>query len=218
MKIYLDDKRKAPEGWTRTNTVKETIDLLRSREAIALSLDHDLGTRSNGNDVLLWLEEQVALHNFIPPDEILIHSANAGAKPKMLAAIASIKRLALKQPKLTFRIQVENNKLVFVGRLDKQPHISRSILMAIDSLDLDTKEIHIDPSNASVTPAGTEIWIKLINASDVLHKKKLIYASSQLSEILKYSDDYMHPNSICAEEWGEESLPCLEIKSERKIV
>jgi hypothetical protein len=43
--------------------------------------------------VLLWLEEAVANHRFDVP-EIHIHTANAAARPKMLAAVAQIKLLA----------------------------------------------------------------------------------------------------------------------------
>ena len=45
-----------------------------------------------GYDVLVWLEEAVATRSFPPPPEITVHSANAGARPKMEAAIASIRR------------------------------------------------------------------------------------------------------------------------------
>lgn len=92
MKVYLDDKREAPEGWMRTYTPAATIKMLRSGQVTHLSLDHDLGfedTIGTGYDVLLWLEEQVLLKGFIPP-VIAVHSANAGARPKMEAAIKVI--------------------------------------------------------------------------------------------------------------------------------
>ncbi len=94
MKIYLDDEREAPEGWMRTYTPAATIKMLRSGRVTHLSLDHDLGfedTIGTGYDVLLWLEEQVMLHGFTPP-EITVHSANAGARPKMEQAIEAIRR------------------------------------------------------------------------------------------------------------------------------
>lgn len=94
MKVYLDDEREAPEGWMRTYTAKATIHMLESRRVTHLSLDHDIGPEEEvgtGYDVLLWLEEQVALKGFVPP-EIDVHSANEGARPKMELAIESIKR------------------------------------------------------------------------------------------------------------------------------
>ena len=42
MKVYLDDVRQAPEGWVRTYTVAETIELLKTGEVVELSLDHEI--------------------------------------------------------------------------------------------------------------------------------------------------------------------------------
>lgn len=60
-----------------------------------LSLDHDLGDdeRGTGYDVVIWIEEAVALHNFMPP-KIKVHSANSSAREKMLAGIRSIEQFA----------------------------------------------------------------------------------------------------------------------------
>ena len=94
MKLYLDDERETPSDWFRTYTVDHTIDLLNSGVVKELSLDHDLGVEdSNGYDVLLWIEEQVALHGFIPP-KIYIHSANSSAKVKMMLAVEQIIKLS----------------------------------------------------------------------------------------------------------------------------
>lgn len=48
MKLWLDDVRPAPEGWTRAYTAAEAIDLLKialnvGDELDDISLDHDLG-------------------------------------------------------------------------------------------------------------------------------------------------------------------------------
>ncbi len=60
-----------------------------------LSLDHDLGDdeRGTGYDVVLWIEEAVALRGFRPP-KIYVHSANSSARDKMIAGIQSIERMA----------------------------------------------------------------------------------------------------------------------------
>lgn len=73
----------------------EAIALLETGEVAVISLDHDLGDdeRGTGYDVLLWIEEAVALRGFDPP-EMRVHSANSSARLKMEAAIASIHRLA----------------------------------------------------------------------------------------------------------------------------
>lgn len=97
MKVYLDDLRPTPEGWTRCYWPDEVIALLESGMVEVLSLDHDLGNdaRGTGYDVILWLEEAVATQGFIPP-RVLVHSANTPARLKMEAGIASIHRLAAK--------------------------------------------------------------------------------------------------------------------------
>jgi len=73
----------------------EAIALLESGAVEELSLDHDLGDdeRGTGYDVVLWIEEAVALRGFKPP-RIFVHSANSSARDKMIAGIQSIERMA----------------------------------------------------------------------------------------------------------------------------
>jgi len=91
MKLYLDDQRPAPEGWALVKTPEEAIELLKSNRVTHLSLDHDLGLSEDrtGYAVLLWIEQQCVEGDFVPPS-ITIHTANAGAKARMDAAVASI--------------------------------------------------------------------------------------------------------------------------------
>jgi len=93
MKVYLDDERKTPVGWVRAYWPDEVQELLQNNDVTELSLDHDLGDdeRGTGYDVVLWIEEQVALYNFVPPI-ITVHSANSSARDKMLNGIESIQR------------------------------------------------------------------------------------------------------------------------------
>jgi hypothetical protein len=95
MKVFLDDERSTPPGWTRAYWPEEVIALLKTGQVSDLSLDHDLGDdeRGTGYDVVLWIEEQVALNAFEPPS-IQVHSANSSARAKMEAGIQSIERLA----------------------------------------------------------------------------------------------------------------------------
>lgn len=97
MRVFLDDERSTPEGWVRVYWPDEAVELLVSGSVEELSLDHDLGddARGTGYDVVLWIEEAVALRRFKPP-KIVVHSANSSAKEKMLAGIQSIERLAAK--------------------------------------------------------------------------------------------------------------------------
>lgn len=69
MKVFLDDERNTPDGWVRTYWPDEVITLLETGQVTELSLDHDLGDDSHGTgyDVILWIEEAVALRGFMPP-------------------------------------------------------------------------------------------------------------------------------------------------------
>ena len=95
MKIFLDDERATPPGWTRVYWPCEAIELLKNEKVEEISLDHDLGDdqRGTGYDVVLWIEEAVATRGFTPP-LMKVHSANSSAREKMEAGIRSIFALA----------------------------------------------------------------------------------------------------------------------------
>ncbi|HEX8956348.1 MAG TPA: cyclic-phosphate processing receiver domain-containing protein [Burkholderiaceae bacterium] len=94
MKVFLDDERETPKGWTRVYWPDEAIALLKAGQVEEISLDHDLGDdeRGTGYDVILWIEEAVAEQGFVPP-RMVVHSANSSARQKMDAGIASIMRM-----------------------------------------------------------------------------------------------------------------------------
>jgi hypothetical protein len=62
MRLYLDDRRPAPPGWTLARSVDEAVRYLRQGTVTDLSLDYDLGDPhfGTGMDVLDWLEDAVA--------------------------------------------------------------------------------------------------------------------------------------------------------------
>lgn len=101
MKVWLDDRRPAPEGWVHAKTPDEVIDLLRSGEVEEISLDHDLGLvdqdgrEITGYDVLTWIENELGSGRaaFQVP-RIHVHSANAAVYTRMTQAIDSIRRLS----------------------------------------------------------------------------------------------------------------------------
>ena len=66
MKVYLDDERIAPDGWTQVRWPDEAIELLKTGQVTHLSLDHDLGDdeRGTGYDVVLWVEKAVATEGY----------------------------------------------------------------------------------------------------------------------------------------------------------
>ena len=94
MKIFLDDIRTPPDdSWTLIKSAEMTIKLLKLGVVEELSLDHDLGRKKTGHDVLLWMEKAVVKESFTPPSNIVIHSANPVGRKNMQATIESIKRL-----------------------------------------------------------------------------------------------------------------------------
>ena len=75
MKLWLDDVRPAPDGWTWVGTAQNAIDLLvaRGQEVTEASLDHDLGTKQDGN----WVAQYIARYKLLEPGTpIRIHSWN----------------------------------------------------------------------------------------------------------------------------------------------
>ena len=91
MRVYLDDEREAPAGWHRVYWPEEAIALLSTGNVVEISLDHDLGDdeRGTGYDVIVWIEEQVALHGMRPP-LIHVHSANSSARERMVRGVEAI--------------------------------------------------------------------------------------------------------------------------------
>lgn len=90
MNVYLDDERKTPDGFVRTYSPKETIEILKENQVELLSLDHDLGDDEGigtGYDVLVWLEEEVFTEKYfkrgLNVPYIEIHSMNPVGVDKM---------------------------------------------------------------------------------------------------------------------------------------
>ena len=87
MKIWLDDIRQAPQGYTHTKSVNQTKEVIlkAEQEGVAielLDLDHDLGDFANdGGDaikIMDWLLERGTLY------QIKIHTANPVGRANML--------------------------------------------------------------------------------------------------------------------------------------
>jgi hypothetical protein len=90
MKIYLDDIREIPEGWTGARTIEEFKDVVKrvveSGEYVeAISFDHDLGqdkfgvNRPDGYDAVKWLAEHYPEY-IVGDTEITAHSANPAGR------------------------------------------------------------------------------------------------------------------------------------------
>jgi hypothetical protein len=98
MKIYMDDARETPDGWTRTYTVEETITALLTRQVTHLSLDNDLGEgQPEGYKVIDWLEETVHGDMHFPMPEVYVHSSNASRVEYMHRALRAIENIRQQQ-------------------------------------------------------------------------------------------------------------------------
>ena len=93
MKVYLDDVRPAPEGWTLATTAQQAIDLLQQHQVTHISLDHDLGPpeAGTGYDVILWLEKAL-FDEGRPLPIVLLHTANPVARARMLLGLERCRR------------------------------------------------------------------------------------------------------------------------------
>lgn len=98
LKVYMDDERSTPDGWSRTYTVEETIALLETRTVTHLSLDNDLGEGlKEGYEVVNWLEEVVFHDKTFPIPIVYVHSANASRVEYMHRALRAIDRIRQQQ-------------------------------------------------------------------------------------------------------------------------
>ena len=98
MKVYMDDARMTPDGWVRTYTVTETIELLKTRQVTVLSLDNDLGDldpKTEGFNVLNFLDETAYFDETFPIPELFVHSSNEGRAPMMRMVIQKLNEIRM---------------------------------------------------------------------------------------------------------------------------
>lgn len=94
MKLWLDDMRVAPAGWTHVKTIEEAQKYLSTGEVEEASLDHDLGFQINdegdeisytktGYDLVKWMAETGCW----PKTKPRVHSLNPGGRRNMEGTI-----------------------------------------------------------------------------------------------------------------------------------
>ncbi|MDN4071726.1 cyclic-phosphate processing receiver domain-containing protein [Fictibacillus terranigra] len=71
--VFLDDYRKAPEGYVLAETIDDCMDLLRKFPVEHLSLDHDLVNKHRNGLMLV----QMMVDERLFANRITIHSANS---------------------------------------------------------------------------------------------------------------------------------------------
>lgn len=82
MKLYVDDIRKAPDGWVLAENFDKAVALLEMRPMEALSLDHDLGELASGYDIAKYM-----IAHGIWPKNIYCHSMNPVGRINILALL-----------------------------------------------------------------------------------------------------------------------------------
>lgn len=96
IKVYVDDIRQAPEGWTLVRTISEAIRILTTQYVEALSLDHDVMYVKSDGITYAPAEEDFASIAYVvrllpkPPRTVYVHSANPAAYPKIKAILADM--------------------------------------------------------------------------------------------------------------------------------
>jgi len=83
MKLWVDDGRAEPPGWTRARNLRQAQAYLSAYEFREASLDHDLGKDGNGLDLVRWMIDR----RLVPP-RITIHSWNPDGANAMAAALS----------------------------------------------------------------------------------------------------------------------------------
>ncbi len=89
-RLFLDDIRKAPDGWKQCKDVECLKKaLFKYNPPFVLSLDHDLGAgKETGFDFVLWLGVQIEKDVLKPEDfTIIIHSMNPYGGYRMFQAL-----------------------------------------------------------------------------------------------------------------------------------
>ena len=102
MKLYLDDVRTPPEGWTLVSNVKDMMFLTATENPTHISLDHDLGDADpdhTGYDFMCWLEEAVFVGEYTKDDFPIItfHTDNPVGRANMQRSLNKIHSILYKQ-------------------------------------------------------------------------------------------------------------------------
>lgn len=93
MKLFLDDLRPTPAGWSRVYTPDQAIAVLKRGNVEEISFDHDLSLPEpeNGHKVALFIEEG-AFNGTIKPLKWSIHSGNPVGRGNIERAMKSAER------------------------------------------------------------------------------------------------------------------------------
>ncbi len=98
--VFLDDERRPNKShWLVVRNPEDMIDLLllKWNDIVAVSLDHDLGHRLTGYDVMKVIEEHAHFTETPIPFRISVHSANPAGRANILRCIRNLHEKGLYQ-------------------------------------------------------------------------------------------------------------------------
>ena len=85
--------------------------------------------------------------------------------------------------------------LVLTGDLVGSERDRACLLVALRYMVDKYTHIVVDASKMRIIPEGYELWLELVNSAQ-LKTITLEYVDSQLAEIIKYDDHYVHQKTI----------------------
>ena len=95
MKLYIDDERPAPEGWTKASSydMGYAYIVMCANEITEISFDHDLGDcfDRSGYDLLKLVEDMFAKGEITKLPIMHVHTANVSVRDKMVLVIERLK-------------------------------------------------------------------------------------------------------------------------------
>jgi hypothetical protein len=92
VKLFIDDVRECPAGWTLARTHDAALEALASRTVSHVSFDHDLGEERDGHDIATWLEETIYYDESFPVPVMSVHSDNGPGIAELRRCIEAIER------------------------------------------------------------------------------------------------------------------------------
>lgn len=75
-KLFLDDRRRAPEGWKRVRNYKEFCDEIKKELPVEISFDIELGELHSGFDCIKYLGALLKNKKLKTPIKIYCHSGS----------------------------------------------------------------------------------------------------------------------------------------------
>lgn len=84
MRLWVDNERPAPRGWTKVSTLAEAKRHLESGAVERASLDHDLDGTETGHDLVEWMQSTGHWPRYKPK----VHSGNIEGAIKMKRIIS----------------------------------------------------------------------------------------------------------------------------------